>query len=64
MERYKTREVTKLLEKDGWTLTHTKGSHRQFTHPSKSGTVTINGKLNQALEQFILNGIWKQAGWK
>lgn len=53
-----------MLEDDGWFLVRTRGSHRQFKHPIKTGTVTANGKLNHVLEQFILNSIWKQAGWK
>ncbi len=64
MNKYKTKEVIKMLEEDGWILDRTKGSHKQFKHPNKRGTVTINGKPNQVLEQFILNSIWKQAGWK
>lgn len=64
MYKYKTKEVIKMLEEDGWVLSRTRGSHRQFTHPTKHGTVTINGKPNQVLEQFILNSFWKQAGWK
>lgn len=64
MNKYKTKDVIKMLEDDGWFLERTKGSHRQFKHSSKPGTVTVNGKPNQVLEQFILNSIWKQAGWK
>ena len=64
MNKYKTKEVIKMLEDDGWYIDRVKGSHRQFKHPMKSGTVTINGKPNQVVEQFILNSIWKQAGWK
>ncbi len=64
MNKYKTKDVIKMLEDDGWFLVRMRGSHRQFKHSSKSGTVTVNGKPNQVLEQFILNSIWKQAGWK
>lgn len=64
MNKYKTKDVIKMLEEDGWFLERTKGSHRQFKHSSKPGTVTVNGKPNQVLEQFILNSIGKQAGWK
>ena len=64
MKRYKVKEVIKLLEDDGWKLIATRGSHRQFKHPEKSGKVTINGHKNDTLDQFILNSIWKQAGWK
>lgn len=42
----------------------TKGDHRQFKHPSKPGTVTIRGKESEVLNQFLLNSIWHQAGWK
>lgn len=64
MYKYKTKEVIKMLEEDSWLLSRTRGSHRQLTHPKKQGTATINEKPNQVLEQFILNSIWKQAGWK
>ena len=64
MKRYKVREVIELLEKDGWYLYTTKGDHRQFKHPSKTGKVTVRGAMNEVLSQFLLNSIWKQAGWK
>lgn len=64
MNKYKVKEVIKMLEEDGWFIARTKGSHRQFKHSQKQGTVTVNGKPSQVLEQFILNSIWKQAGWK
>jgi predicted RNA binding protein YcfA (HicA-like mRNA interferase family) len=38
----KVKDLIKLIEKDGWYLVRTKGSHRQFHHPNKSGTVTIS----------------------
>jgi len=41
----KVREVIKLIEKDGWYLVRSKGSHRQFKHPIKNGLVTISGNL-------------------
>ncbi len=31
----KIRDVIKLLEKDGWFLVNTVGSHRQYEHPTK-----------------------------
>jgi predicted RNA binding protein YcfA (HicA-like mRNA interferase family) len=39
----KVREVIKLLEEDGWYLKATKGSHRQYKHPTKPGRVTLPG---------------------
>ena len=65
MKKYKVKEVIELLEADGWYICKRKGtSHRQFKHPTKKGKVTVDGKLSEILEQFILNSIWKQAGWK
>ena len=29
-----------------------------------SGDVTVAGKKNEDVSQFLLNSIWKQAGWK
>jgi predicted RNA binding protein YcfA (HicA-like mRNA interferase family) len=40
----KVSEVLRLLNNDGWYLVRTKGSHRQFKHPTKSGRVTVAGK--------------------
>lgn len=53
-----------MLESDGWIKVSTKGSHRQFKHPTKSGRVTVNGRESDVLDQFLLNSIFKQAGWK
>ncbi|MBE9013018.1 type II toxin-antitoxin system HicA family toxin [Pseudanabaenaceae cyanobacterium LEGE 13415] len=38
----KVREVIKLIEKDGWYLARTRGSHRQFKHAVKSGLLTYS----------------------
>ena len=64
MRAYKVIEVIKLLEADGWILVATKGDHRQYKHQQKKGKVTIRGHKNEVLSQFLLNSIWKQAGWK
>jgi len=39
----KVRDVIKLIEADGWYLIVTKGSHRQYKHPTKPGRVTVAG---------------------
>ena len=67
MKRYKVREIIELLEADGWCQIpsrQTSGDHRQFKHLTKPGKVTVRGKPNDVLGQFVLNSIWKQAGWK
>ena len=40
----KVREAIKVIEKDGWYLVATRGSHRQYKHASKPGRVTIAGQ--------------------
>jgi predicted RNA binding protein YcfA (HicA-like mRNA interferase family) len=60
----KVREVIKLIEEDGWYLARTRGSHRQFKHPIKSGLVTIAGKPSDDLAPGTLNSILKQAQLK
>lgn len=64
MKKYKVSEVLKMLFKDGWYIVRQKGSHRQLKHRSKSGLVTVNGKPSDTLDQYLLNSIWKQAGWR
>ena len=58
----KVREVIATLESDGWRLVRTRGSHRQFRHPQKTGTVTVAGKPSVDVPVGTLGSIWKQAG--
>ena len=58
----KVREVLRLIEKDGWALVATRGSHRQYKHPSKPGRVTVAGKGRDDLAPGTLISILKQAG--
>jgi predicted RNA binding protein YcfA (HicA-like mRNA interferase family) len=60
----KVRELIALIEEDGWLQVRQKGSHRQFHHPSKSGTVTVSGKPNVDVPVGTLNSALKQAGLK
>lgn len=64
VRRVKVREVIRLLEKDGWTLVATRGSHRQFKHPAKPGRVTVAGKPSDDLAPGTLNSILKQVRLK
>jgi predicted RNA binding protein YcfA (HicA-like mRNA interferase family) len=52
------------LEEDGWRPARTRGSHRQFKHPDKAGTVTVAGKAGLDVPPGTLNAILKQAGLK
>jgi len=60
----KVEEVIKLIEKDGWFIVRTKGSHRQFHHPIKKGNVTIPGHLYDEIAKGTFNSILKQEGLK
>jgi len=62
--KMKVRELLKMLEEDGWYLVRTKGSHRQFKHPVKSGTLTVAGKPRVEVPKGTLNAILKQSGLK
>jgi predicted RNA binding protein YcfA (HicA-like mRNA interferase family) len=57
----KVREVIAMLQADGWFLAATRGSHRQFKHPTKPGRVTVAGKPSDDLAPGTLNSIFKQA---
>jgi predicted RNA binding protein YcfA (HicA-like mRNA interferase family) len=62
----KYRDVVRLLETDGWRLDRVVGSHMQFRHPEKPGTVTVpaGGRLAKEVPPGTLNSILKQAGLK
>jgi predicted RNA binding protein YcfA (HicA-like mRNA interferase family) len=60
----KVSELLSLIEKDGWSMVRQRGSHRQFHHPDKKGTVTIAGKPSIDVPRGTLNSVLKQAGLK
>ena len=60
----KVRELLAELQADGWFQVRQSGSHRQFRHPSKPGTVTVAGKPSVEVPPGTLNSIRKQTGLK
>jgi len=60
----KVRDLIALIEADGWQEVRTRGSHRQFRHPGKPGTVTVAGKPGVDVPPGTLNSVLKQAGLK
>ncbi len=60
----KYRQIVKMIQDDGWYLDRTRGSHKQFKHPTKPGIVTIAGKPNEDASKGTLNNILKQADLK
>jgi predicted RNA binding protein YcfA (HicA-like mRNA interferase family) len=60
----KVKIAIEMIEDDGWYLVRTRGSHRQYKHSTKSGLVTIAGKLSDDLASGTTNSILKQAQLK
>jgi predicted RNA binding protein YcfA (HicA-like mRNA interferase family) len=60
----KVRAMIKLIEGDGWRLVRQKGSHRQFHHPTKPGTVTVPGHPSKDLRFETEASIMRQAWLK
>ena len=61
----KYRDMVEIIEQDGWRLARTRGSHRHYTHPVKSGIVTVAAHgMGADIPRKILHAILKQAGLK
>ena len=60
----RVRDLIKQREVDGCVQVRQRGSHRQFRHPSKTGTVTVAGKESADVPAGTLNSVLKHAGLK
>ena len=60
----KVKELVALIEADGWFQVRQRGSHRQYHHQLKPGTVTISGKPSVEVPPGTLGSVLKQAGLK
>jgi len=60
----KVKDFIKLLQGDGWKQVRMRGSHRQFRHPLKHGTITVAGKRNVDIPPGTLASILKYPGLK
>ena len=58
----KVSELIRILRDEGWTISRTKGSHRQFKHPNKKGLVTVAGKPSDDVRPGTLQSVLRQAG--
>lgn len=58
-----SKELVKLLSSDEWVLRGSKGSHHVFTHPTKSGHITVPHPKKD-LGTGIVQKLLKQAGLK
>lgn len=62
MKNVKVAKILKDLAQDGWYIDRYRGSHREFKHPTKKGTVTVNGGKDDVIFGFLLKSIQKQSG--
>lgn len=60
----KVKDLIDLLERNGWYLVRMRGSHRQFRHDTRSGTVTVAGKPSVEVPSGTLVNVLRQAGLK
>ncbi len=62
----KYRDIIREIEADGWQHVRTSGSHMQYRHLIKPGTVTISagGKMSKDVPPGTLQSIRRQAGLK
>jgi predicted RNA binding protein YcfA (HicA-like mRNA interferase family) len=58
----KVRDLIRMLESDGWRMRATKGSHRQFRHPTKGMVVTVPGQPGKDVPAGTLKAILRSAG--
>jgi predicted RNA binding protein YcfA (HicA-like mRNA interferase family) len=58
----KVRDAVHLVESEGWYWVRARGSHRQYRHRTRLGTVTIAGPLSKDLALPTWRSILKQAG--
>ena len=61
MKSYSSREIIKLLLKDGWYEVNIVGSHHQYKHPSKKGRITVKHP-DKDIPRKTLDSIEKQSG--
>jgi predicted RNA binding protein YcfA (HicA-like mRNA interferase family) len=59
----KSADLIRLLKADGWQLVRTVGSHHQFKHPAKPGTVTVPHPKKD-LPKGTARSVLRQAGLK
>ena len=57
----KVRELLALLQRDGWHIDRTRGSHRQLHHVIKPGTVTVSGHPSEDIHPKTLKSVLRQA---
>ncbi len=57
-----SKEIEKILKKDGWKMIKQVGSHRQYRHKSKPGKETVPFHGRKELDVKTTESIFRQAG--
>ena len=57
----RSRDIIKKLEKAGWVEVRQSGSHKQFRHPERAGTVTVPHPKSE-MAVGTIRSIEKQSG--
>ena len=63
MKMQSTREILKILHRDGWVIKRQRGSHIQLIYSVKSGKVTVPHP-RKTLDPKTVRSILMQAGLK
>jgi predicted RNA binding protein YcfA (HicA-like mRNA interferase family) len=58
------KQIERIIRKDGWVLKSQRGSHQQFVHPTKQGTVTLAIHGKREINTKTRKSIFNQAGIK
>jgi predicted RNA binding protein YcfA (HicA-like mRNA interferase family) len=61
LPRVTAKLVLRVLERDGWTVVRTAGSHQHLKHPTKLGLVTVPVHSGETLYPALLRSILRQA---
>ena len=61
MKSYSSRQILKILKKDGWYEVNAVGDHYHFKHPTKNGKVTVTHPQKD-LPIKTVKSIFEQAG--
>jgi len=60
---HSSRDIVRMLEKDGWYEIRVAGSHHHYKHGKKIGIVTVPHPRKE-IGKGLFNSILKQAGLK
>ena len=59
----KARDLVRVLSKDGFILSHQKGSHATYKHPVTQKRVTVPIHQGRDLKRGLLKGILNELRW-